>query len=327
MPHKPSALANLGATCYINTTIQCLGHCRPFLEFMLMQKEYDGKLLGEVHDLYKELFIGHHSLIPRKFIGALNDKIKSIDIHEQNDINEFLMILLDKLNRDICYMVKDDSSATDPIRSDGNKYSRIKNVMEKAWWDQTRKEYSEMIPMFYGQLISQIKCGCCTKIHHNYELFSDLSLPIDDNCNTLYDCFDAHFKDEVVNKEERLWKCDKCEKKCESEKCTVLWKMPTILIVSLKRFSATTMRKNAKNIDIPMELDMSKYCLGDKKYVYNLKSAGVHMGFSQMGGHYYAMCQGYDGYWYKIDDLDVKMEKEKEPDVRNGYVYFYVLKQ
>lgn len=322
MPHKPSALANLGATCYINTTTQCLGHCKPFLEFVLRQRGFEGKLIGELHELYKELFVGHHSLIPRKFIGALNEKIKTIDIHEQNDINEFLMILLDKLNGDICFTVKDAPNMG--VSDANNKYSRLKGTMEKAWWDQTRKEYSDMIPMFYGQLISQIKCGYCTKIHHNYELFSDLSVPIDESCNTLYDCLDAHFNDEVVNKEDRLWKCDKCEQKSRSEKCTVLWRMPTVLIVSLKRFSATTMRKNAKNIDIPRELDMSRYCLGDKKYVYDLKSAGVHMGFSQLGGHYYAMCQGYDGYWYKIDDLDVKLEKE--PDVRNGYVYFYVLK-
>jgi ubiquitin C-terminal hydrolase len=250
---------------------------------------------------------------------ALRDNIKSLEIHEQNDINEFLMIFLDKINRDIA--VK-RVVATEEINQSHDQLSVLKKIMNNAWNSQTTKEYSELVPMFYGQLISQINCGYCLKIYHNYELFTDLAIPIDDNCNTLYDCLDAHFKEEVVNKDEQLWRCDKCEKKCESNKCVLIWKAPQILIISLKRFSATTMRKNAKQISIPETLDISKYCLNNKNNIYKLAAAGVHMGFSQLGGHYYAVCKGYDGKWYKIDDLDVRTESS--PNVENGYVYFYV---
>lgn len=318
MPHKPSTLANLGATCYINTTIQCLGHCRPFLEFILSHKSND-TLIGELAELYRELFIGHHSLIPRKFINALKSNITSIEINEQNDINEFLIIFLDKINRNI--------AVVRPIENNnkmaGDQFSVLNRLMENAWNSQTSKEYSSLVPMFYGQLISQINCGCCMKIHHNYELFSDLSVPISDNCNTLYDCLDEHFKDEIVNTDEKLWTCDKCKNKYESNKCVLMWRSPQILIISLKRFSVQTMRKNAKNIKIPETLDISKYCLKNKNNIYKLVAAGIHMGFSQLGGHYYAVCRGYDGNWYKIDDLDVRAEKEV--NVENGYVYFYVL--
>lgn len=325
MTNKPHALANLGATCYINTAIQCLGYCKPFRDFILNRNfanvDVNGKTIQELYEIYDELFNKRHSIIPRKFINALRKTITSIDIHEQNDINEFIIIFLDRLNTDIAYKYDFDINS---ISRTFDQMGHLKYNMDKAWNTQVSKEYSALIPMFYGQHISQISCGNCIKIHHNYEIFSELSLPIDDSTNTLYDCFDKHFKDEVLNSSEKddPWKCDKCNKTYKSDKCVLMWKTPEILIISLKRFDALSMRKNPKSIDVPNILDITKYTINKNNCKYRLCSAAIHMGYSQLGGHYYAICKDNSGNWWRIDDLDVKQLADNK-EVSQGYILFY----
>lgn len=325
MTQKPYALANLGATCYINTAVQCLGYCPAFRNFILSKQfgttDVNGKCIQELHEIYDELFVKHHSLIPRKFINAMKKHITSLDIHEQNDINEFLIIFLDRLNRDIAYKLDYDPNDKPRVF---DQMGHLRYNMDKAWNLQVCREYSALISMFYGQHISQINCSNCMKIHHNYEIFSEISVPIDDQTSSLYDCLDKHFKDEMLNTSDKddPWTCDKCKKNSRSEKCVLMWRTPEILIISVKRFDAASMRKNAKPIEIPSILDVSKYTINKSNYKYSLCSVAIHMGYSQLGGHYYAICKDSQDKWWKIDDLDVKQLQDTR-EASHGYVYFY----
>lgn len=64
-----------------------------------------------------------------------------------------------------------------------------------------------------------------------------LSLPIPENCNTptIKDCIKEYTKEETLDKD-NWWKCDVCKKKQPSKKKIDIWKLPSILIVQLKKF-------------------------------------------------------------------------------------------
>lgn len=96
-------LSNLGNTCYINATIQCLYHLKPFSDFLLkhkasLDKGITGKLI-EVFEylnnpLYKSIYLVN-------FINSFFATHNLFKKGEQNDSYIFLVSLLTTINKEI----------------------------------------------------------------------------------------------------------------------------------------------------------------------------------------------------------------------------------
>jgi len=313
-------LVNLGATCYLNTALQCLGNCSDFLFIILNNKnDNDSSLINESKSIFKELFINKNSLRPYKFINSLKNNIKDIEIHEQNDINEFISLFLDKINKDICYkntVTKNDLMVLNNYKK--NTYDIQKFKMDTSWIERTKLEYSELIELFYGQSITQIICGHCNFISHNYELYSSIMVPL---CDTLDESLALYFQEEYLN-EGVEWKCDECKQKKRSKKTTKLWKLPNILIITVKRFT-DSLQKNTKSVQIPNELSLDKYTLSRTNQKYKLSSVAYHSG-SFFGGHYVALVKSKMNKWFIIDDVNI-VELNNPNMISEGYVFFYTV--
>jgi ubiquitin C-terminal hydrolase len=171
----------------------------------------------------------------------------------------------------------------------------------------------------------------------------NMPLPIPHSASSLSDCFDEYFKDENVVD----WTCDGCKHKNPSEKIVKLWRNPNILILSLKRFGSD-LRKRENPIDVPFELDLSKYTISNTNKHYQLKSIAFHAGGFQ-SGHYFAICRRETVVknqienknenenenehenetivisWHKYDDEDVHEVSHSDlVKIKNyGYVFFY----
>lgn len=339
-----TGLHNLGNTCYINTLLQCLGHCTTsFLVFMLKgtsaqhvqhaqdaQHAQDG-IFYQLRCMYRDQWINTTTPDPRKLLKTLSQKLTLFDnIYEQNDINEFMDYFLDKMNSEICSPRQ--GLPLDTLTTSSNKrsiYHQQAKKMMHDWYFKTQKEHSELVEMIYGQSINQIICGHCRKIHHNYEIYSHIMLPVinGDHDISLHDCFKKYLEDEVINADIESsnsdpWKCDKCNKCSKSSKSFVLWNTPRLLMISLKRFNSD-MRKINKPVQIPHVLDVSDYVISHNcPRTYNLCSVALHYG-SFLGGHYVAACRNPNNEWYIFDD-DV-VQKLADPDrmISQGYVFFY----
>lgn len=318
-------LGNVGATCYINTAIQCLTYCLDFLDFVLSERykkqSENCQLMIELREICIELWINDHNIIPHKFVSALQKKFKDFELYRQNDINEFLMMFIDILNKDICYDIRNKKVKS--IVDKGyisSPYDMQRYKMDLSWFDKVGTEYSELTDMFHGQMITQIICGNCQHISHNYEIYSSIMLSLDHN--DILECLNDHFKEEILNTgadEAIEWKCDECKCKAKSKKTHRLWRNPKILIVSMKRFTYDLKKNNTKLI-VPEELSLNEFTISDNTPKYKLISVAYHLG-SYHGGHYFACCKHPNGKWYRIDDLDV--EEIQKPDLSSGYVFFY----
>lgn len=356
---KKSGLKNIGATCYINTLIQCFVSLPYFVRFIL-SSSYNNRLkyeidsdsdnenenkneneneniymITEMRSLINSLCIQENSLIPLRFLKTLKMKFEYLNINQQNDIHEILMLILNQMNEEI-KMINvsnyfDNNELNKDIMGIKDNYSRIENKCYKEWYNIHNREYSELIELFYGQSISQIVCGNCGYIHHNHEAFNVLNLELPEIENkkiNIYDCINKHTSIEKLKINE--WKCDKCDKKESSEKIIKYWNFPPNLIICLKRFyysqKHNTMIKNNKFIDIPFELDLSDYALSKKSNKkYNLRSAGLHFGNSY-GGHYSSIVRkNKDNFdeWYIIDDLNINLYNKKNINFNQAYILFY----
>lgn len=310
---------NMGNTCYINSTIQCLACCEAFKRYIVnASPSGTPEITGQLKEVVNEITApgGEGAIIPRDLMKALYNKMgKLINMFEQNDINEFLTLLIDKVNEEVCRPMKKNDLRVAPYRDTAYDHQRMK--MDQSWYNTHKKEFSPLKDMFYGQLISQILCSRCGKIHHNYEVFMNLMAPIDGS-KTLDECIRKHLNEEEVSS----WKCDGCKGSPPSKKTIKLWRLPQVLTITLKRFTSSLQKINDV-VDIPLLLDMSPFMIGPGECRYMLKAAAFHAG-SFHGGHYFAMCSEGNGAWKVYDDESIHNTAEgAEKGLGNGYVFFY----
>ncbi|XP_071205203.1 ubiquitin carboxyl-terminal hydrolase 19-like isoform X13 [Salvelinus alpinus] len=155
---------------------------------------------------------------------------------------------------------------------------------------------------------------------------------------TLEQCLNLFTRPEVLAPEE-AWYCPKCQQHREASKQLLLWRLPNVLIIQLKRFSFRSFIWRDKindMVDFPVRnLDLSKFCIGQKddmqqQPIYDLYAVINHYG-GMIGGHYTAYArlpsaqnsQRSDVGWRLFDDSTVTMVEESQVVTRYAYVLFY----
>lgn len=119
---------------------------------------------------------------------------------------------------------------------------------------------------------------------------------------SLYECLDEFNKEEVLS-ENDAWYCPRCKEHRRASKKFELWKTPDILVMHLKRFSATRSFRDKLDllVDFPVDgLDMTGRveCPEEgKSLVYDLFAVDNHYG-GLGGGHYTAYAKNFmTGQW------------------------------
>jgi ubiquitin C-terminal hydrolase len=244
------------------------------------------------------------------------------------------MLYIDKLNTDAGVEIKVEPNELVELKKkifaayrSNKQFQKLAYEMEIAWLNTIKKEYSPLMDIFYGQLVSQVICGNCKHIHHNYEVYSSLPLPLVNTKEeqTYEDLLQAYFAREYINTNDndKGWKCDNCKESVKSPKCLKLYRTPMVFIVTLKRFDAN-LRKSGAKVSMPFELDLTRYSLRDDGCKYHLSSVAHHQG-GMGSGHYNCICHHKKGTWMAIDDILVREASNDEVEhvMNYGYVYFY----
>lgn len=290
-------ITNLGCTCYINTTLQCLFCDEGFIKNL--------ECKTGISQALKNLHADRNDESNIKLFSQLKESLgKYMNFSMQNDMHEFTILLLDELNKE--HKVK-----TKKKTKTGNNCI---DFLRKEWDLHHKDGISWLTQYYYGQTLTQIKCNECTKMFHNAEVF--ISLELEMGCS-IFEMLQNYFNGDTIHD----WKCDNCNHVSKSIKRSVkLTKYPQILIITLKRFGWNSSKNNAR-VDIPNIL-----VIPDNSHIYKdtveyeLYAVGSHIG-SNTGGHYIANIK-QDNIWKTIDD-DIIYDGDF--DAKNAYVLFYKL--
>ncbi|OJJ31576.1 hypothetical protein ASPWEDRAFT_32201 [Aspergillus wentii DTO 134E9] len=146
---------------------------------------------------------------------------------------------------------------------------------------------------------------------------------------TLYECLDEFNKEEVLS-ENDAWYCPRCKEHRRASKKFELWKTPDILVMHLKRFSASRGFRDKLDalVDFPVEgLDMSGRVEAPEEgesLIYDLFAVDNHYG-GLGGGHYTAYAKNFmTGEWNEYNDSSVSRNLDPQSVVTSSaYLLFY----
>lgn len=224
--HAVCGLKNLGSSCYINLTVQVLFGLDRFNELFsnsgsklsqsLQNVRKQPRLTESVANLLSTFNTnGGANIAPTKFLRVLSSLKADFNIpFEQQDAQEFLLFVIDKLHEELA--VKCTSDSVEYI----SKWNITVNPKDK---DEYMKWYRGLVghegespinDMFQGHVQSKLICNSCGYKSISYSSFSILSLPIPNaNANgvDLTDCLRYYTQDEVLSGE-NAWNCPKCNK-------------------------------------------------------------------------------------------------------------------
>lgn len=323
----PNGLANSRNTCYVNTTLQCLLHSQFIPRALLAQHPNDvmtSPLLRTLLDTFAQLLNSSPASVvnPHGLLEVLKVTLAPLmNIYEQNDMQEFLIILLERMVDAIAKITPAPAAPPLPTKdADADADADAK----KHWHACLKPDFSLMKEAIYGQSITHITCGHCGKDHFAYDIFTTLMLPVRDETSNVRDCMNAYAARETLAPSE--WKCDACGTRSDGNTRSLRFsRLPHVLILCLNR-SRETMRKNNAVVELPPELAVVG---GAQTRVYRLSSVACHSG-NAMSGHYYALCRHFDHAWYRIDDAMVFPLAPPTHDLpkaasSDAYVVFYTM--
>ena len=315
-----TGLANLGNTCFLNSCIQVLNHTYEFHQILDSEKvkKYikgkipDAKILTEWNDLRQVMWSGNGVVTPNRFVNNVQEiaEVKDKDIFTgfaQNDMPEFLLFIMDCIHNSISRGVKMRISGN--VENDVDSmavkcYDMLKNIYEK--------EYSEIMDMFYGIYISEIRSKDGTISHvMKPESYFILDLPIVKTTtvvDTVEECFELFTHPEYLEGD-NAWYNEKTGQKEDIRKSITFWRLPKVLVIVLKRFTPDGQRKITNLVKFPLEnLDLSRYVRGysASSHVYDLYGVCNHMG-GVMGGHYTAFVKNAENKWMHYNDTTVEI--------------------
>jgi len=329
-------IANLGNTCFMNAALQALRNCPEWTLFCTQNKIKEHItdqtkpctiMLLAYQDLLKSIWGGSGPgyVKPMDFYSKLRSVVKGT-IYENftqrtpQDAHEFLEWLLDQMymatQREVNITIRDEK-ALPPMTL----------MAVNGWKTAFEKQYSPLTDLVFGMYRIQYTCSGCSTVHSRWETFNTLKVSLcrgaDGNPLPLDTMLEQEFKEETIEG----YDCDACKQKTTTKKTVSIWRLPKILIVTLKRFTPMGTRDNSMfNYDgepVSFKNSFSDESKEESKFKkYTVIGTVDHHGH-HMGGHYTAQC--FSPVWKKWHLYDDESAHEiKEPQFgRHTYMMFF----
>ena len=341
-------LENIGATCYMNATLQCFCHIDKFVNFFKYNKQaneiYQNNLTNTLSYSFKiliEQLWPNNTNNTQKYyspyefknkISQMNPIFEGVQANDSKDlVNFIIMTLHSELNRV-------NTNTNNKINLNINLDQRNKDlVFNHFMMDFMETNKSIISDLFYGVNFSITQCQNCFTRSYNYQTFFFLTFPLEEvrkfklqynpNFNDLvniYDCFLYNQKNDFMIGENSMY-CNYCKQTCGSSMISYLSVTPNVLILILNRGKGIEFKVK---INFFEELNLENF-VEHKELGFKYKLIGVitHLGGSDMSGHFIAYCKDpISNDWYLFNDATVSPIQNFQNDVINyamPYLLFY----
>ena len=181
-------LKNLGNTCFLNTSLQCLANTIPLVDYFLGYSSWrneinktnplgtGGLLVEEFGNLINMMWRNSDKkpISPHEFKSALGKFNSQFAGNLQHDSQELLAFLLDGLHEDLNRVCKEELMVEDDIPSN---LSDVELAIA-SWKSYLLRNRSIIVDIFQGQLRNVLICKTCQHRSAKFDPFMYLSVPL-----------------------------------------------------------------------------------------------------------------------------------------------------
>ena len=326
-------IINLGNTCFINSSLQTLIHCKLFIHEFFNKASIINK---ETTPISYEFLLICISMLDNKsnseryidisnFREVFGKKHPIFNDYSQNDSQEFCRVFLEDLSMEL-NEVKNKTVYKALTNSEGKS-----KILRDKEFDLNFKGREESIitKLFYSQIINTFTCQCGSEIY-SFQKLLDFPLLFPPNINEIdiYTLLKFYFKTEIIDFES---KCERCQKIAKHKKTMKISRPPEILIICLQRIDTKTQQKNECLVKFPDYLNLNEFidheCGFGKESEYKLFSVVNHQGIVDCG-HYFSYIQPLGlKNWFEFNDSSVRHVKEGLKSFPYAYALFYIKKK
>ena len=178
-------LRNLGNTCFMNSTLQCMAQT-PWLTQYFLDKNHvaeinrdnplghKGRIAEEYADLLQRMWGNEFSVVaPSGFKRAIGDFAPQFSGYNQQDSQELLAFLVDGLHEDL-NRLKKKGYDPEPIKSDGKSDAALATI---TWNRHEKRHDSEILDHMGGMFRSNVICMGCKTHFRKFDPFL-LTIPV-----------------------------------------------------------------------------------------------------------------------------------------------------
>ena len=348
-------MANVGATCYMNATLQCFINVPNLTKYLLKNNIYQkitqnnqifGLSSAYCHLLYHVCcdenvkVKGYYE--PRNFKNVISWKNPLFKGVNANDSKDLVNFMLEEMNQELILLEPNINNNDNNNNNNNQIDQRDKIYMLYLFKSNFSKNNNSIIARnFFFITQTKTKCTSCNVFKYNYQALYLLEFPLEivfNYClNNNLTCLDSNGKKYIYLKncfkqylfptkfsgDNQLY-CNTCHKLTDSFSQSKIYSLPKTLIIILNRgrgkiFDCT--------VDFPSELDLDKYVLCPQSITkYKLTGVITHLGQSGMSGHFIAFCRHrLDNKWYRYNDAMVTKCQDQNNEYKLGtpYILFY----
>ena len=346
-------LANVGATCYMNATLQCFINVPMLTRYLLT--DYNYKQINQNSKLYELTSAYCHLLFhvccdesvvkyyePQNFKDVISWKNPLFRGINANDSKDLINFMLEEMNQELIKLNPQNNNNNNLRNNNQINHSDKYSVLNNFKFDFAKNNNSIIAKNFFFIIETKTQCCNCKINKYNFQVLYLLEFPLEIVFNFCISnnikCFDTNINKKYIslkscikqymlpNKfvgDNKLY-CNGCSVLAEAYSQTRIYSLPKTLIIILNRGKGKVFDCF---VDFPLELDLSNYVLCPQSITkYNLSGVITHLGESGMGGHFIALCKHrLNGNWYKYNDSIVTPIQDPISEFKLGtpYILFY----
>ena len=356
-------LNNIGATCFMNSTLQCLSQTEALTNYFLKERNHHRIINNNLAknnetpqlspiflELIKKLWSKENiiSFSPNKFMNTVEKMNPLFKTGQARDAKDFIIFILEQIHKELKQPINNNNNININYIQPLNQYD--KNNAFNYFMNDFKNECSIISDIFFGFNETTNICVNCKNIYnsngrncpicYNYGIFNCLIFPLEEvknmrnkqmgyynnnNCVSLYDCFFYNSKRDYFTGENRNY-CNICNQLFDSIYTSQIFVSPNILIIILNRGKGNI---HDVKLNFTESIDITQFVLQKDKpqIIYNLYGVITHIGQSGPNAHFVASCKSPIDYrWYRFNDSIVNPINNLQKEViefGSPYILFY----